>query len=127
MANQTISTTVAGPIFSNGGAITVTNTGKINGGPTGVDAKSFSITTLSNSGSIGGANGAPGGAGGTGVRDSDRLACISFRKIWISFQGIWESIIALARWPLRPRLSRSRRVVVWALAGDRHVVDVAFL
>src|ERR1700722_1448321 len=70
MGNQTISTTVAGPIHSNGGAITVTNSGKINGGPTGVDAKSFSITTLSNSGSIGGANGAPGGAGGIGVLDS---------------------------------------------------------
>ena len=67
MGKQTISTTVAGPIFSNGGAITVTNSGKINGGPTGVDAKSFSITTLSNSGAIDGANGAPGGAGGIGV------------------------------------------------------------
>ena len=68
MGNQTITMTVAGPIFSNGGAITLTNTGKINGGPTGVDAKSFSITTLSNSGAIGGGNGGPGGAGGIGVR-----------------------------------------------------------
>ena len=67
MGNQTISTTVAGPIFSNGGAITVTGSGKINGKPTGVEARFFSITTLSNSGSIGGGKGAPGGAGGIGV------------------------------------------------------------
>jgi hypothetical protein len=37
MSNQTISTTVSGPIFSNGGAITVTNTGKIIGKTNGGD------------------------------------------------------------------------------------------
>jgi hypothetical protein len=59
--NQTISTTVSGPILSSGGSITVTSTGTINGGPTGVEALSFSITTLSNSGSI------LAGHGGNGV------------------------------------------------------------
>ena len=38
---QTISTTVTGPIDSNGGAITVTGSGTIDGSPTGVDALSF--------------------------------------------------------------------------------------
>ena len=62
-SNQTISTTVTGPIFGNGGAIAVTNTGKIFGKDftSGVEALSASITTLSNSGAING--GFDGGAG----------------------------------------------------------------
>ncbi len=65
--SQTINTTVPGPIFSDGTAITVTTAGTIDGGPTGVEALSFNITTLTNSGSILGAGrtrtGAPGGFG----------------------------------------------------------------
>ncbi len=70
MGNQTISTTVSGPIFSNGGAITVTNSGKIIGKTNGgdaVEAVSASITTLSNSGAIDGGFGGPRIAGGVGV------------------------------------------------------------
>ena len=66
--NQTISTTVSGPIFSTGGFISVTSSGTIDGGPTGVAALSFSITTLSNSGSIFGRAGTyTAASGGTGV------------------------------------------------------------
>jgi hypothetical protein len=53
---RTISTTVTGPIFSDGGFIRVTSTGKINGNLTGVAALSCPITTLSNSGAIDGAS-----------------------------------------------------------------------
>ena len=70
MGNQIISTTVPGPIFSNGGAITVTSSGKINGqtnGGDGVEAVSASITTLSNSGAIDGGFGGPRISGGVGV------------------------------------------------------------
>ncbi len=66
-STQTISTAVTGPVFSNGGAIAITNTGSISKGREGVFAKNFSITTLSNMGSIGAARGAPGRAGGIGV------------------------------------------------------------
>ena len=48
MGNQTISTVVDGPILSNGDAIKVTASGGINGGPSGVSAENFYITTLSN-------------------------------------------------------------------------------
>ena len=66
--NQTITTTVAGPVFSNGAAISVTATGVIDGGPTGVEADAASITTLSNSGSIlGGFGSRTSGPGGAGV------------------------------------------------------------
>jgi hypothetical protein len=67
-STQTISTAVTGPVFSNGGAIAITNTGSISKGREGVFAKNFSITTLSNMGSIGAATGAPGRAGGIGVK-----------------------------------------------------------
>ena len=47
---QIIATPVSGPIDSNGGAITVTGTGSITGGPggDGVDAFTCAITTLTN-------------------------------------------------------------------------------
>jgi hypothetical protein len=48
--DQTISTAVKGPILSTGGKITVNGAGVINGGPTGVNASSCSISTLSNLG-----------------------------------------------------------------------------
>src|SRR5262245_20006992 len=75
--NQTISTSVSGPIFSTGGAITVTSSGTINGGPTGVNALSFSITTLSNSGSIlGGAGTRTTGPGGAGVLNHQTITTL---------------------------------------------------
>ena len=58
--NRIISGPVAGPILSNGGAITVTSTGIIAGGPDGVDAVTYSITKLTNRGAINGAAGAGG-------------------------------------------------------------------
>jgi PEP-CTERM motif-containing protein len=57
-ANQTVSTSVTGPIVSTNGAITVTSSGTVTGGtstkPDGVDAFSCSISTLTNSGTISG-------------------------------------------------------------------------
>ena len=64
---QIIATPTSGPVFSNGGAIKVTGSGKISGGAEGVFAANCPITTLSNKGSIGAAIGAPEGAGGIGV------------------------------------------------------------
>ena len=64
---QTISMPTAGPVLSNSGAITVTSSGTINGGPDGVDAPTCSISTLMNNGAIGGAAGGPSAAGGRGV------------------------------------------------------------
>ena len=59
---QIIATPTSGPIFSNGGAITVTGSGSITGGPggDGVDALTCPITTLTNQpgGTISGGNGA---------------------------------------------------------------------
>src|SRR5271166_3699635 len=52
--NQIISGPVAGPILSDGGAITVTKTGSIAGGPDGVDAVTQSIAKLTNNGAING-------------------------------------------------------------------------
>src|SRR5579862_9700983 len=78
MGNQTISTTVPGPIFSNGAAITVTSTGAIDGGPTGVAAVSFSITKLSNSGSILGGFGVhTTGPGGDAVLNNKTITTLS--------------------------------------------------
>ena len=74
--NQTISTTVSGPIHSNGAAIAVTSTGTINGGLTGVAALSFSITTLSNSGSILGGTGIGAGTGGAGVLNNQTITAL---------------------------------------------------
>ena len=56
--NLIISTPTTGPVLSNGGAITVTSTGIISGGPDGVDAVTQSITKLTNRGAINGAAGA---------------------------------------------------------------------
>jgi hypothetical protein len=52
---QIISGPRVGPVVSNGGAITVTKTGIISGGPDGVDAVTKSITKLTNRGAINGA------------------------------------------------------------------------
>jgi fibronectin-binding autotransporter adhesin len=68
MGNQIIKTVVNGPILSNGDAITVTASGGINGGPSGVSAENFSITTLSNYGFIDG-EAFSMGAGGQGVNN----------------------------------------------------------
>ncbi len=64
-ASQLIDTKVAGPILSTGGAITVLLDGIVNGGPTGVSVSSCSVSTLFNSGSISGGSAyeAPGGVG----------------------------------------------------------------
>ena len=45
---KTISGPVRGPVVSNVGAITVTGSGDISGGPDGVDALTCNITTLTN-------------------------------------------------------------------------------
>jgi hypothetical protein len=74
---QVISSPVTGPIFSNGGAITVTSTGSIAGNPTGVEALDFSITTLTNSGAINGALGATSAAGGLGVSNLQTIGTLT--------------------------------------------------
>ena len=74
--NQIISGPVAGPIDSNGGAITVTSTGIISGGPDGVDAVTYSITKLTNSGAIKGAAGAASAAGGLGVSNLQTISAL---------------------------------------------------
>jgi hypothetical protein len=76
MANQIITGPVTGPILSNGSAITVTKNGKIAGGPDGVDAVAFSITTLLNSGAINGAAGAASATGGMGVSNFQTIATL---------------------------------------------------
>src|SRR5580693_5115131 len=76
--NQTISIPVSGPIYSNGAAITVTQTGNIEGGPIGVDAASFSITTLSNSGGIfGGANSRTTAPAGAAVSNAQTITTLT--------------------------------------------------
>ena len=67
-STQTISTPLTGPVFANGGNISVLSSGTIGGGRVGVFAQHCGIDTLTNNGSIGAAHGAPGGAGGIGVR-----------------------------------------------------------
>jgi hypothetical protein len=74
-ADQTISTGVLGPIFSAGGSITVLSKGTVIGGPTGVNASSCSVSTLTNSGAISG--GASTGHGGGGVLNSNTIATLS--------------------------------------------------
>ena len=81
---QIIATPVSGPIDSNGGAITVTGTGSITGGPggDGVDALTCAITTLTNQsgGTISGGNGASGtvgGAGGVGVSNANTITTLN--------------------------------------------------
>src|SRR5580698_9801687 len=48
--DQTISASTTGPIFSNGGAITISPNVAVTGGSEGVYAQNCGITTLSNSG-----------------------------------------------------------------------------
>jgi hypothetical protein len=75
--DQIISTSTAGPIVSNGGAITVTNNGIITGlaglgVSDGVDVgPACPATTVANSGSISGA------AGGAGVSNSDTIGTLT--------------------------------------------------
>jgi hypothetical protein len=61
-ANQTFSTATTGPVFSDGGALTVTKSGSVTGasgltGLDGVDAVKCRVTTLGNSGAIAGGAG----------------------------------------------------------------------
>ncbi len=58
--DQIISTSRMGPVYSDGGSITITGTGSISGDPDGVDAVTCAITTLTNQsgGKISGGNGA---------------------------------------------------------------------
>jgi hypothetical protein len=73
--NRTISSpSTPGPIFGQGGNITVDAGASIAGGPTGVYAKNCGIGALTNSGAIGGATGATGGPGGIGVRTASGQA-----------------------------------------------------
>ena len=73
---QIISGPVAGAIKSNGGAITVTSTGVISGGPDGVDAVTQSITKLTNRGAINGAAGAASASGGLGVSNFQTITTL---------------------------------------------------
>ena len=75
--NQIIFGPVAGPIKSDGGAITVTSTGSHRGGPDGVDAFTHSITKLTNHGAINGAAGAVSAAGGLGVSNLQTITTFS--------------------------------------------------
>jgi hypothetical protein len=82
---QIIATPTSGPIFSNGGAITVTGSGSITGGPggAGVDALTCPITTLANQsgGTISGLSGVAGsltgGNGGAGVSNAGTIKRLS--------------------------------------------------
>ena len=82
---QIIATPTSGPIHSNGGAITVTGSGTITGGPggDGVDAVTCPITTLANQlgGAISGGTGAAstnqGGAGGAGVSNASKITTLT--------------------------------------------------
>jgi hypothetical protein len=86
---QTISTATPGPVFSDGGAITVSDTGSITGGlgGDGVDAVTCPITTLTNQsggtisggkGGNGGSTGAGmGGVGGAGVSNASTITALS--------------------------------------------------
>jgi uncharacterized protein with beta-barrel porin domain len=56
----TISTATQGPVYGNGAAISVTNSGTISGGLEGVYAQSCNITTFGNSGSVSAATGGIG-------------------------------------------------------------------
>ena len=78
---QIIATPVSGPISSNGGAITVTGSGSITGGPggDGVDALTCAITTLTNrpGGTISGGNGVSGAVGGAGVANAGMITTLT--------------------------------------------------
>jgi hypothetical protein len=75
--DQTISTIVSGPILSTGGSITVNGAGAINGGPDGIDAVTCSISTLSNSGTVGGGAGGASAAGGGGVFSAQTITTLT--------------------------------------------------
>ena len=78
---QIIATPTSGPIFSNGGAITITGSGSITGGPggDGVDALTCPITTLTNQsgGTIRGGNGGSSGTGGAGVSNASTITTLT--------------------------------------------------
>jgi len=85
---QIIAMPTSGPIHSNGGAITITGSGSITGGPggDGVDALTCPITTLTNQsgGTISGGNGysstsQSGGAGGAGVSNASTITALANR------------------------------------------------
>jgi hypothetical protein len=80
MLDQTISAPTMGPILSDGGAIEVTSTGSISGGPDGVDASGCSITTLGvqAGGAISGRNSSySSGAGGLGVSNARTITTLA--------------------------------------------------
>ena len=70
---QIISTTVNGPIFSNGAEIVVTSTGAVDGEPTGIAATTYNINVLSNSGTITGGSTVYSGAAGVGVLNRETI------------------------------------------------------
>ena len=76
---ETISGPVTGPVVSNGGAITVTGSGDISGGPDGVDALTCNITTLTNQsgGTISGGAGGSSAVGGAGVSNAATITTLS--------------------------------------------------
>ena len=76
---QTISGPRTGPVVSNGGAITVTSSGEISGGPDGVDAVTCAITTLTNQsgGTISGGAGGSSAVGGAGVSNAATITTLS--------------------------------------------------
>jgi hypothetical protein len=75
--DQTFSKTVKGPILSTGGKITVNAAGVINGGPTGVDAASCSISTLSNLGVISGGVAATSKTSADGVLNRQTITTLT--------------------------------------------------
>jgi hypothetical protein len=76
-SSQTISAPTVGPVLSNDGAIIVTSTGVISGGPDGVDAPTCSISTLSNNGTVAAAAGGAGAAGGKGVSNGQTITTLT--------------------------------------------------
>ena len=84
-ADQTFSTATTGPVFSDGGAITVTEMGSVTGashvtGLDGVEAAKCRVTTLSNSGKIAGGAGIGSfvsGYGGAGVTNARKIGTLT--------------------------------------------------
>ena len=84
-ADQTFSTATTGPVFSDGGAITVTKMGSVTGassvtGLDGVQAAKCRLTTLSDSGKIAGGAGAGSfvsGHGGAGVTNARKIGTLT--------------------------------------------------
>jgi hypothetical protein len=76
---QIISGPFAGPVASNGRAITVTRGGKIAGGPDGVDALACAVTTLTikQGGTILGGTGGRGLSGGVGVSNANSITALA--------------------------------------------------